>query len=317
MPSRYTLSKILTIAALALFAGAELSAQAWAGRGRVHGTIEDPDGNPVAGATLTLVHQEMEAGPPSLTSDRRGRFTYLGLNTGRWEITIEAEGFQTLIVETDVAQLEQRPPLEIVLDPLPEEYYVQQRLMEAQEWIDRGNAHMEAGEFAEAREEFREAAKIVDDEFKPLIMLGVARAGYAAGDVEGALATLAEIREMDPQNRDALNLSIDILAAEGRSAEAEALMAEAGDVEVDPVTSVNLGIEAFNANQYASAQRYFEQALAGDPELAEAHYLLGMAHLAQERVEEAKERFQRVLEIDPDGPRAEDARQMLDALGEG
>ena len=85
--------RLVSVAAslLALFAlilaAAPAQAQAWAGKGRLQGSLKDEQGKPVQGATITLrkgtdrVDPKAD-GPKPLLSDKNGKWSILGLGGG-------------------------------------------------------------------------------------------------------------------------------------------------------------------------------------------------------------------------------------------
>ena len=77
------------------FAAPSADAQSWAGQGRAQGRVLDEEGEPITGATVTLEHEALGGGPPPVESDAKGRWALLGLATGRWSLTIEADGYDT------------------------------------------------------------------------------------------------------------------------------------------------------------------------------------------------------------------------------
>ncbi len=104
------MKKTITIAssvpiALLLLMLAVSPASAQVGASEANGTIEDRDGNPVAGAEVTFVPQ----GNPTLEytgkSNKKGKYFVAGLWTpkenDRWNITVEAEGFTPVHVRVE------------------------------------------------------------------------------------------------------------------------------------------------------------------------------------------------------------------------
>ena len=67
----------------------------------------------------------------------------------------------------------------------------------------------------------------------------------------------------------------------------------------------------FNNNQPEVAALELEYVLKADPELARAHYLLGMAYFNSGRVEEGRSHLERFIELAPEDPDAEIARGLL------
>ena len=76
----------------------------------------------------------------------------------------------------------------------------------------------------------------------------------------------------------------------------------------------NQGVIAWNAGKIPEAQKLFEQAVAADPKMAEAHYWLGMANVNQGKLPEAVKSFEEYLKLDAAGQYAEQAKGMLAAI---
>ena len=76
----------------------------------------------------------------------------------------------------------------------------------------------------------------------------------------------------------------------------------------------NQGVIAWNAGKIPDAQKLFEQAVAADPKMAEAHYWLGMALVNQGKLPEAVKSFEEYLKLDGSGQYAEQAKGMLAAI---
>ena len=72
--------------ALVLLVTATASAQ-----GRVTGTVKDPDGRAVKRATVTAENPNLP--PVTVTTDAKGRYSFLGLRGGTWTCTADAPGF--------------------------------------------------------------------------------------------------------------------------------------------------------------------------------------------------------------------------------
>jgi hypothetical protein len=91
--------RFLTLATLALALAAAASAQT---AGRITGTIKDPDGKPIKGATVRATNEAVNARITSTTDDK-GRFAMIGVRTGRWVIVAEAPNFIPLRGSADVS----------------------------------------------------------------------------------------------------------------------------------------------------------------------------------------------------------------------
>jgi tetratricopeptide (TPR) repeat protein len=70
-----------------------LTTPAFAQSARATGTVRDPAGKPLKGATIRAINRD--AYPPEITSstDDKGRWAMIGLRTGTWTFVAEAPGF--------------------------------------------------------------------------------------------------------------------------------------------------------------------------------------------------------------------------------
>ena len=108
--------------------------------------------------------------------------------------------------------------------------------------------------------------------------------------------------------------------------EAQAELTKAA--ELDPTSAgkyyYNLGAVLVNVGQNDAAADAFKKAIAADPNYADAHYQYAITQMAKATVgKDGKieppagtiEELQKYLELKPDGPYAEPAKQMLATLG--
>src|SRR6185436_3787364 len=78
---------------LAAFFVAALAGNAAAQTGRVGGTVKDEAGQPIKGATVTAENPNASPSSFTATTDDKGRFSIIGLRTGRWTFTAQAPSF--------------------------------------------------------------------------------------------------------------------------------------------------------------------------------------------------------------------------------
>jgi hypothetical protein len=69
--------------------------------GTISGTVTDPNGGVIPGATVTLVNDQVGNSRVATTNDE-GRFTFAAVQPGRYVVRIEHQGFQKLLRENTV-----------------------------------------------------------------------------------------------------------------------------------------------------------------------------------------------------------------------
>jgi tetratricopeptide (TPR) repeat protein len=311
--------KLLAIALLASLVAVPtaLSAQEWAGRGRISGVVTDEAEQPMAGATVTLRKGGAEgAGPKPIATDAKGRWTILGLGGGEWTVLIEAEGYNLSEGEVHVSEYGPGQTVRVQLRPLSQE-----QIQEARggdhviQTVEEGNRLLEAGDHAGARARYQAALAELDREHHPALLRGVARTHYQEGQAEQAIAVLHQALEIAPDDPETLQLLVNLLVAEGREEEAQPLMARLPEgAKLDPDALLNLGIQHYNSGEMERALPYFQQVVDEHPELADGYYYRGLVFLSQGENARARADLEKLLELAPDHERATEAREFLQYL---
>jgi tetratricopeptide (TPR) repeat protein len=140
------------------------------------------------------------------------------------------------------------------------------------------------------------------------------------------LEAYAKAMELKPDDAGYHNNYGLALAKAGKFPEAQAELNKAA--QMDPPNAgryfYNLGALLVNSSQLEPAGIAFKQAIAADPNYADAHYQYGIYLISKAKTDEkgtvtpeagTKEAFQKYLELKPDGPYAESAKGMLAMLG--
>ncbi|MCP4661474.1 MAG: tetratricopeptide repeat protein [bacterium] len=294
------------------------SAQRWAGKGRLQGQIKNEEGEFIEGATVTLRHVDSpDEGPDPLTTDKKGRWAYLGLAGGRWTILIDADGYLGSEGSANVIEGAFGPgeTIRVELRPIPEEVQREAEGARIVAWIESGNTLLDAQKYAEARAEYERALEKLEESDKPVVLRGIARTYYQEGSVEEAIATLKQALAIEPDDPGALELLVTLLVNEGREEEAQTYMAQLPqESKLDPNTLLNLGIKRYNDGNLEEALEYFDRTVSENPAMATAYYYRGLVHLAQENAEAAAADLSKLLELEPEHPKAAEAKQFLEYL---
>lgn len=88
------------------------SAFAQSNRGTIVGTVKDPQGALVTGAKITTINTAT-AEVREATSDDNGTFTITNLEPGKYRVSIDATGFQTVVYEEVTVETSSRVPLDV------------------------------------------------------------------------------------------------------------------------------------------------------------------------------------------------------------
>src|SRR5438552_5141058 len=93
-----SISRLLTILVLGLWAAIIISSPAFAQSvtGNISGSVTDPNGAVVAGASVTLVNDQTKDKRDQVTNDS-GRFNFASVQPGVYMLRIEHQGFETLL----------------------------------------------------------------------------------------------------------------------------------------------------------------------------------------------------------------------------
>jgi Tfp pilus assembly protein PilF len=149
-------------------------------------------------------------------------------------------------------------------------------------WQYLGQAALDAGDAEEARAAFRKALACGPN--PDLVYRDLARAEAMLGHTEGEREVLTEALAANPRSAEARNRLAGILLREGKTDEAVELLREAVRIR---------------------------------PRFARAWANLAMVAEQEGRPQEARDTWNRVLEVEDDGPLADLARTRLEQLGAG
>jgi len=301
------------LASILFAAAGTASAQDWKGMGRLEGKVLDPEGKPVAGATVKLDLPE-RAGGTTVTTDKNGRWAVGGIAAGAWNIDVQADGYApraaTLNLPSEGARV---APIEITLEPAaptgpPPE------VMAA---LKQGDEAYKAGRWAEARVEYEKVLASLEDptpETLRELRLQVARCHKQEGNYEKELEVLQQVADANPADTEVRALMA-MEAIEGGMLDrgVELLRAVEGSIK-SPDVFYNVGVAFRNKNKPEEAVAYFSRAVALDPAYLDGYFQRGLTYLGLQKLPEAKVDFERVLELSPDGPQAETARKALESL---
>lgn len=174
-----------------------------------------------------------------------------------------------------------------------------------------GVVSQKLGEDERAFSKFQGALEL-DPNFEPAL-LALAASGLKLGRAAEAAAAAETVLKQNPSHPEALKLRYNAaLALKDEAKIAEALLALA---PLESNTARDglylLGKAAFDKDDMAHAKERFRRVLAIDPAHARSHYLLGFILMREGTKAEARKHLQRFLELAPTDPDAATARDAL------
>ena len=188
------------------------------------------------------------------------------------------------------------------------------RAEEAKRIHNEAVALVKAGDDAGAFARFQEALEV--DANLQESLLGLATAGVKIGRNAEAAAAAETILKADPDNEAALRVRYN--ACLGLGDEEKLLDSLVALATFEPKIArdgvLKLAFDAYDRNDLVAARTRFLKVLQLDPNQPQAHYYLGVISASQGAREEAKKYLERFLQLAPNDPEADSAREMLKYL---
>jgi tetratricopeptide (TPR) repeat protein len=309
---RATLLTVLVLAAGAL----SLSAQDWRGKARVDGRVLNEKGEGIPDAKLTF--RRNGAGPEAVVTKKNGRWAYLGLAGGTWEVDVEAPGYMPYKTTVQLSEVDRFPSMDIKLQPAPKaapkaDPVPKNAAAEVIPILEHGNQLLLAKDFAGARAEYEKGLAAIPN--NPIILKAIAQTYYGEKNLDKAIETLQKVVGIDPTDTTAQVLLGELQLEKGNVDEGQAILAKLPpDTITDSAVYVNLGIVLLNKKRVQEAWEYFDKAVKLAPAEADTYYYRGLTEMQLKKKAEARADFQKYLELAPTGDYAADVKEYLKSL---
>ncbi len=320
---------LATLVAGLLLAGAIHTAVA-AGPGTIQGRVLDEQGDPLAGA-LVSVTTESSSIPLEATTKKKGTFLIRTPDRGAtYEVRCRRDGFTDavtyvqptsaeiafveIVMARTAAAIERVEPAAPTPTPRPVVEETSEQRQAAIPVFNVGVEALQAGELAAAAEQFRQAAQI-DPEFsaphRALAAIAMEREDWAAA--AESTERLLELEPDDPEGIRTLYFATLMLGDIERLSPAATRLATADPAIVEG-EMMSHSRQLFEANQFEIAGALLAVIVEARPDLAEAHFLLGLCCNSLGNSDCARSAFETFLELAPDHPDAATARAMIEYL---
>ena len=280
-------------------------------RSRIRGTVVDRDGNPVPGAKVVAENPSSMPAHLEKKTDKKGHFAFNAVQVGQWKIQIRADGFipHEAVIHVGANKNVQT---EIVLEKA-EGAALLATSGKAQAEIEEARRKFEAGDYEGAIALYQELLEKAPEVYQIHFNLGMAY--EKVEDYDKAAEHFRVFLEHEPDHFDANFSLANALSRTGGRDEAVRYYEKCSELQPrNAVTHFNLGLALFQSDRLDEAEKAFERCLAADPGFADAHFMLGNIHLRNKDAAGARESYEKFLELAPDSPNAEAARQALEKL---
>ena len=307
-----------SLAVLVLATGAlSLSAQDWRGKARVDGRVLNEKGEGIPDAKLTL--RRNGAGPEAVMTKKNGRWAYLGLAGGSWEVDVEAPGYMPYKTTVQLSEVDRFPSMDIRLQPAPkaapkaDPAVPKNAAADVIPILEHGNQLLLAKDFAGARAEYEKGLAAIPN--NAIILKAIAQTYYGEKNLDKAIETLQKVVAIDPTDATAQLLLGELQLEKGNVDEGLATLAKLPpDTIKDSAVYVNLGIVLLNKKRGQEAWEYFDKAVKLAPAEADPYYYRGLTEMQMKKNAEARADFQKYLELAPTGDYAADVKEYLKSL---
>ena len=318
---RTHLFRVILTAAVALACAAPALAQSV-----VRGKVLDPTGKPAVGATVLFERQDMNQKAQTKT-DRNGDFLQVGLASGEWKATASMEGFGPSSLTFPVKQ-GQNAPMTLNLTTVSSGASSaatglgaakdKEAAQALQTMAATAIAAMKAGDNDGAIKGFTEVVTKVPTCSDCYYNIAVAHTNKK--EYTEAEAAYKKVIELNPNSAEAYTGLANIynaqrkfdLAGEASASAAKLSGGAAGGGSAEAL--YNQGVILFNSQKFPEARAQFESAVKADPNMAMAHYQLGMTALNLGDFNLAVSSLETYLKLEPNGSKAAEVKASLPAL---
>ena len=181
------------------------------------------------------------------------------------------------------------------------------------------DAAFDGGRFAEARTAYEKA--LADPKIAAqaaaaqALHLRIARCWSAENNYEKEMEHLQAVLDASPGDPVVINLMAQESLKAGKVEKGIELLGKLDLASIkNPDMLFNIGVLLVNASKPEVALEYFSRSVVVDPAYVDGYFQRALVYLQLQKFAECKADFTKVLELQPDGPKAETARKALAQL---
>lgn len=313
-------TKLAAGAAILLLVSGLALAQAGRGTARMNGIVLDPAGKPVVGAKVTAVFTQSGGSTFEETTDKKGEFTFMGVGTGNWDVTVVAKGYLPVTQRLYTSQLNKNPKFTIKLEKKAEGTGIVQDEATFQT-LEEGNAFFKEGKYDTALLMFEEFLTKNPGAYQ--VLLNIGDCYREKGEYDKAIENYNKlIEQAGTDSAMGKNMGAKGLAAIGLCYLKQGKMTEAQDyfkksIEMAPQDEIlpfNVAEICFSNGQIDDAIKYFELAIQIKPDWPDPYLRVAYAYLNKGDSAKAAENLEKFIKLEPETERTAQAKAILDAI---
>lgn len=308
---------VIAIILVMALTGSLLDAQAGRGKGRQKGKVFDEKGNPISGAKVEMFYKDDSNVNFERTTGDDGSFTFSGLGSGEWRMTVTAPGYIPDRLSVRVSQMVRNP--ESIFKLKKVEDAVGAALDENAAIIEKGNQAFEAGNYEEALSAFKEFQTLTPEFFE--VHVNIANCLMKLEKYDEAIAEYNVFMEKAGSGAKAevkakCFASIgEIHLKKGDMSTAQNFFMKSVDLNPkDEILAYNVGEIFFGNNKYDEALKYFEVARDIKPDWSIPYLKLGYVYSNTGDMKKAIENFKKFVELDPENPETPVIQELIKGL---
>jgi len=301
----------------ALFVGT-LAASAAAQTGRVGGVVKDEAGNPIKGATVTADNPGASPSSFTATTDDKGRFSIIGLKSGRWSFSAQAPGFAPETGQLNVSTIgAPNPPLTFTMKKggtaSPTSALGGATPKDLQADLQNADQLYNAQKYDESIAAYRQI--IAKAPALSVINLQIAAAYRNKKEYDNAIAAYNDLLKADPTNDKAIvGLGMTNLEKGDLKAAEDTLTKAAENPKATREVFYNLGEVKFAKGQADEAAALYQKASDLDPSWGKPIFKLALVQLNKGDKDATIKMLEKVIAADPMSQEAAQAKTVIEQL---
>ncbi len=283
---------------------------------RILGVVKDGKGNPVEGVKVTITTTSNTRFKTEITTDKDGRWaTILGNAVPKYIYKFEKPGFVPFQQEKKIG-IGSVETFDVVLYTAEQAVAAGKAEVKKDPYIEAYNGAVEKfqqkdipGALALAEE----AVKLGPDKSSSWTL--AAKLAFAMKEWNKTITYGEKALSLDPEATELYGALFEAYRGTGnkdKAAEYEKKFAAANPENPDIV--YNQAVDLYNKSNFKGAEPLLRKVLELKPDHAKAHFLLGMTCVNLNKIPDMKTHLTEYLKLEPKGPEAATAKEMLDAF---